>query len=222
MTGNIIRLPDDLRHEVQLLLPWYATGRLDAADRARVEAHLAGCPDCQTQLGFERRLAEEVSALPVDVEHGWAVLLRRVQDPPRRPGAALGASLLAFGGKAARLAWRGSPWFGWAAAAGLALVLASGAPVLQTASAPPAYHALAAPAARTPSGDMVVIFRPDASERAIRQALRDAGARLKDGPTAADAYVLQTPQGQREHALQVLRARRVVVLAEPIDGSDSP
>jgi hypothetical protein len=43
MTGQIIPLHGDEHHEVQLLLPWCATGRLDAADRARVEAALRRC-----------------------------------------------------------------------------------------------------------------------------------------------------------------------------------
>ncbi|MFP2909300.1 anti-sigma factor family protein, partial [Pyxidicoccus sp. 3LFB2] len=37
------------RHEVQAL--WaLAAGELDAAERARVEAHLAGCPSCAAEL----------------------------------------------------------------------------------------------------------------------------------------------------------------------------
>ena len=34
------------RSEVELLLPWYVTGKLDAADKARVEAFLATHPKC--------------------------------------------------------------------------------------------------------------------------------------------------------------------------------
>ena len=32
------------RDEVELLLPWYESGRLDAADKARVEEFLANDP----------------------------------------------------------------------------------------------------------------------------------------------------------------------------------
>jgi anti-sigma factor RsiW len=220
MTGNIIRLSDERPHEVQLLLPWYVTGQLEAADRARVETHLAACPECRAGLALEQRLADEVAALPVEVEHGWATLLHRVQNPSRPAAAAFGDRIAALGGRGGRMAGRAAPWLGWAAAASLAVALVI-APRLQT-ERPQAYHALAAPAAPAAASDIVTIFRPDASERAIRQALRDAGVRLKDGPTAADAYVLQAQPGQRDHALQVLRARRAVVLAEPIDGSEPP
>jgi anti-sigma factor RsiW len=220
MMGNIIRLPEDRRHEIQLLLPWYVTGRLDAVDRARVEAHLSLCPECQSELASERRLAEEVAALPVDVEHAWASVLAKVQNPAHGRGFAVGAWISWLGRRAGGLLREGGPWMGWAAVAGLALVLAIGAPGLRSPH-PASYHALSAAPAR-PVGDMIVIFRPEANERAIRQALREAGARVTDGPTEADAYVLETPEGGRAHALKILRARRAVVVAEPIDGGDSP
>src|SRR6202007_1535484 len=42
------------RHEqhesVWLLLPWYANGTLEAAERRLVEDHLAGCADCIEEL----------------------------------------------------------------------------------------------------------------------------------------------------------------------------
>jgi len=38
------------REEIEMLLPWYVTGRLDAADRDRVEAYLAREPDMRRQL----------------------------------------------------------------------------------------------------------------------------------------------------------------------------
>jgi len=45
------------------LLPWYATGRLAAAENARVEEHLAGCDECRELLALTRgfrRLAAQV------------------------------------------------------------------------------------------------------------------------------------------------------------------
>jgi hypothetical protein len=41
----------DERHDsVWLLLPWYANGTLEAAERLLVEDHLAGCPSCREEL----------------------------------------------------------------------------------------------------------------------------------------------------------------------------
>jgi acyl-CoA synthetase (AMP-forming)/AMP-acid ligase II len=84
-------------------------------------------------------------------------------------------------------------------------------------AAPPArYHTLAGVAALA-AGNVVVIFRPDTRERELRATLEASHARVVDGPTAADAYVLRVPASQRLAALATLRARPDITLAEPID-----
>ena len=52
----------DPHEQAEELLPWYATGRLDAADRSLVEAHLAACARCQRQLAGERRMVDRFRA----------------------------------------------------------------------------------------------------------------------------------------------------------------
>ena len=47
------------RSEIELLLPWYVTGRLDAADKARVESFLAAHPDMKRQLALVREEQEQ-------------------------------------------------------------------------------------------------------------------------------------------------------------------
>jgi hypothetical protein len=47
------------REEIEMLLPWYVTGRLDAADTARVAAYLERHPEVRSQIPLVR---EEVSA----------------------------------------------------------------------------------------------------------------------------------------------------------------
>ncbi len=214
---NIIPLPRDPHRETQMLLPWYATGRLDASDQAMVEAHMGVCAECQSELKLEHGLGAEVSALPADVDEAWAGMLHRIRADQR--GRA--ASLAVLGEAASRLWRRSAPGLGWASAAALALVLTLGSmsPRTQERSGP--YHALSA-APPSPAGNVVVIFRPETSETGMRQALRAANARLVDGPTAADAYVLHVPAAGRARALATLRSRSAVVLAEPIDAGELP
>ena len=38
--------------EAEELLPWYANGQLDEADRAIVDAHLTSCAYCRQQLAI--------------------------------------------------------------------------------------------------------------------------------------------------------------------------
>jgi anti-sigma factor RsiW len=213
---NIIRLHGDPHKETLSLLPWYVTGQLEAAEKAQVEAHLATCAQCQAELKFERRLEVEVVTAPVDVERAWASMTRRMERP-RRGALAIAARQVAVVGHGAAVAAR-SPWLGWAMAASVALVAVT---VARPPQQPAAYHTLSAAPAAAP-GNVVVIFKPDTTEAAMRQTLKDAGARLVDGPTAADAYVLSVPAAQRAGALAKMRARGEVVLAEPVDAGERP
>jgi hypothetical protein len=213
--GNIIRLPRDQHEAAQLLLPWFATGRLDAADHARVAAHLRTCAKCQADLRVERRLEAEVAGLTLDVEEGWAAMQRRLEEGPagdadEGPGVAVPA-----GGRLRAAA----PWLGWAVAAGIAVIAVVGS--LAPRAPPPAlYHALAA--APPPAGDAIVMFRPDTSQQAMSEALTWGHARIVDGPTSTGAYVLTVPAAGRAATLKALRRRRDVVMAEPIGDGGRP
>jgi hypothetical protein len=80
---------------------------------------------------------------------------------------------------------------------------------------PALYHALGR-APGNAAANAIVVFRPNTAEAEIAAALRTSGARLVDGPTPADAYVLQVPAATRARAIGTLRLRPSVVMAEPI------
>ena len=213
--GKVIRLPGDRCQDAQLLLPWYVTGRLEADERARVAAHLETCAKCRADLQLEQRLEAEVGALPLDIERGWEAMRRRVAEAetPRGPfAAARGAAVRA---------WR-TPWLGWTAAAGVAIVALLAVPAQKAAAPePPArFHALSSPTP-SPPADVLVVFRPEARAADIAQVLRASGAQIAEGPNGADAFALRVARPQREAALKALRASSAVALAEPIAG-DTP
>jgi anti-sigma factor RsiW len=216
--GSVIPLRSEDHEANRELLPWYVTGKLEGDERASVEAHLAGCADCQAELRFQRRLREEVAGLPVNVEHGWAEMRRRLAAEGAVAKPAWAARL-----KARVLAPVQAPWLGWAAACTFALV--AGVALLPDPR-PAQYHTLSAapPVAATAAeaGNVVVIFRPETTEKALRGILNEAGARLVDGPTEADAYVLRVAPARRAQALAKLRAEPEVSLAQPIDPEISP
>ena len=217
--ANIITLLDEKHGEAQSLLPWYLTGRLGATDRANVEAHLADCAECRAELSSERRLMAEWASLPMEAEFSWLRLRERLAHEPSRRGG--GGDRSAAPRRAARNVWRSAaPGLGWALAAVQALALV----VLGVSSQPPAqsaaYHTLGAgspPAAGPGSGNVLVMFRPDTREQAIRDMLNASHARLVDGPTAADAYLLRVRSSERDTALAKLRRRPDVTLAQPVD-----
>ena len=207
---QIFHLQGDRHQQAQTLLPWYINGTLDPDEVAAVEAHLAECPECRFDLEAERALGHEVASLSLDVDHGWAALRDRLEPQP----AARGSSPLRQSGAFLR---RPVP-MGWtitAQAACLALAVigvVSLAPRIRGDS--DAHYRALSSAAPATVGNVVVMFKPNASE----QALRQAGARLVDGPTTADAYVLHVEPARRADALSRLRANDDVQLAEPIDG----
>jgi anti-sigma-K factor RskA len=200
---------DPAQHEAaDALLPWYATGEIDAHDRAVVETHLAGCAKCRQQLALERGLVDEFQAHSPEVDSGWARLRARIESPAARA-------------RKIREAWdefRGllrRPGIAALATAQVAILVVGGA-TLHSLSRP-AYHALAAPAPA--SGNVLVMFRADATEQQIADALRSGGATIVEGPTAADAFLVRVPAERRRAALARLQSAGIVTLAQPIDGS---
>lgn len=176
------------------------TGRLDTAEHERVQAHLAACAECRAEAATEARLEAEVARLPLDVERGWADMRARLANE-NKPDTD-------------RSKARSAPaWAGWGVAAALAVTAgAAWLPQLHPAE----YHALGDAPAAAAAGNIVVVFLPETTEQRMRGILKASGARLVDGPTAANGYVLHVAPAKRTAALTALRADRAVVVAEPI------
>jgi hypothetical protein len=89
-------------HEIAELLPFYANGTLDAAERARVEAELATCTDCARELHELQALAQTLKAradaAPALPDHVLGDVLARISTP----ATAVAATRL-------RTAWWGTP-----------------------------------------------------------------------------------------------------------------
>ena len=191
------------------LLPWYATGQLDEADRARVENHLYSCGACREQLAAERLMMKEFRATSPQVESGWARLKARI-DPsrPKRPAKPpIFAELWAILSR---------PAVATLAAAQLALVVVGGGALYSLTR--PDYHVLGsspAPAA----ANAIVMFGGATKEADVQTALNAAGASIVDGPTDAGAYLVHIDPAKRSSALARLQANSGVQLAQPIDGT---
>ena len=191
MNAHVVTLESAAHARVEMLLPWYATATLPAAERAEVEAHLPRCTRCRSDLAFQTRLLGERDTPGVadDMALGWEALRHRLD------AQAIGAS-------SRRPARR---WVGWPlawgiqCAASLALLLIAVSPHLEP------YRTLGA-AGNGSTADALVVFKPDATETQMRAALRAADARLVGGPTTMDAYLLQMPDGGAS-ALERLRGQ---------------
>jgi anti-sigma factor RsiW len=219
----------DVHAQVQALLPWYVRARLEADERAMVDAHVAQCPRCQGELAWERKLlvARDGDTGDLrDVESDLAMLRARIAvaaDPPTRGSA---TNRPARGSATTRLvrAWRAGPaWMRWALLAQCVVVAALGAALLVEVPLPgQRYRALGASATMPAAGNLIVRFRPDATEQQMRDALRDSNARIVQGPTRTDAYLLTVPAERVGDALMRLRAQPAVLLVESLDGASPP
>ncbi|HEX9671614.1 MAG TPA: zf-HC2 domain-containing protein [Thermoanaerobaculia bacterium] len=208
--------------ELELLLPWYVNGTLEAAERTALEDHLAGCPRCRGELAREEglaatlRAAEDVAPAPHPAQ--LARLLGRLdgepraERPPRRRPAARLAAL-----------WAGTPRpVRWAVAAQalLVLVLAAvtgwraevwGADSVREAAAVEnggaEFRTLAdeAPAA-APAGAarLRVLFAEETSAGAVRAILQRVGGRIVDGPSPLGVYTVEVPAGPAADPLEVV------------------
>jgi len=207
----VMKQPADIEDrphdEAELLLPWYATGRLDLLERRMVERHLESCSHCSHAQKVEYRLMEQIEELAPEVDMSWARLRARLTTTD---------SLL---DKAARFA--AAFWSGLSGPAAAVLVTAQLAIIMVTAGLTmwldmPRYHALgSAPPAH--GGNLILMFNSAATEGDITKALKASGATLVAGPTPADAYLAYVPSDRRQAALAELRSNQDVELAEPID-----
>ena len=198
---DIIHLNDDPHTRTQRLLSWHVTGVLEAKEAAEVEAHLRACAECREDFELEKTLARRIRTLPCDDGPGdWKALQAAMDDAPHPV--------------VARRRPMGMPL---ARAACLALLIPILAFALSRPQAP--YRTLGSPSVAAP-GNLIVSFRPEASEAALRTTLVQNQARIVDGPTPADAYVLHVAADRRAAVLARLKGDRNVSLAEPIGGDD--
>jgi anti-sigma factor RsiW len=211
MTGQIIQMPSDEHRDIQALLPWFVTGELEKPESDRIQAHVEDCAQCRSELETERRLARRIAETSQvvsapDVEHGWKLISRSLDDERPAPTPS---------GWFTRLR-EATSWMGVAVAVQFCLLVAMGF-ALWRAESVPGYHVLGSMSASA-DANVVVIFRPETSERDLRSLLRSSGARLVGGPTVSDAYLLRVTPATRAAVVARLRQESEVVLAEPIDG----
>ncbi len=223
MTGRILSFAKSPHQSAQELLPWFLNGTLDADESAQVEQHLHTCAACRSELQClrELQLAYVQDHFTPAAEAALNRLLPQLQ--PTAPAA----SRPGFGLRA--LAGAGAPaglfpgWIRIALAAQFGVIFALGWAVLQPDRTASQFHVLSqAGAPAHARGDVAIVFDPAAPQREVERILRRADARVVDGPTASNSFVLAVPDGQLQSALNALRSEPLVTLAAPLETTGSP
>ena len=205
MKARVLPLDSSEHRTAQELLPWFVNQTLSAAEAAAVAAHLAQCSRCQADAAA----LAAVRAVPIDVDSGgsverdWAALRGRLEARPRETRRTSG-----------RPWWKLSLQVALAGQAVVMLIL--GGALIATTTRTEPYRALgSAPAAI--EANALAVFRADATEQQMREALRAAGARIVGGPTISDAYLLHIAD-LRPDSLARLRAQPGVLRVESLQG----
>lgn len=198
--GQVLRLDSATHRIVDVLLPWFVNGTLEAEERELVERHLTHCKRCRREVEWLRELnAACATASAADGSPGVNRLYRRLMQP--RTAAEMASRR------------RVQPWSRAVMAAQFAAILVLGALLVRSDEPGAPYRTLSASAS---SASVVVVFDPATTEADFRRSLRAAGARIVDGPTQVNAYLLDVPDDMREQAIRTLKDDRRVVLVESL------
>ena len=213
-------MSDDLseRDEIEALLPWYVTGRLDARERARVERYVREHPEVQAHLALAREESDATvtanEAIHAPRRDALDRLLASVAAAPRRQplGAAFCQLANRFSDWIAGLA---PPQLALAAAVAALLVMlqaaAIGALVLERAGAP-TYQSAGGEQTTGESFELLVGFADTATMGDIAALLKRLDAVVIDGPRAG-LYRLRLPdtgEEGRKAAIEALHQSGVV------------
>jgi putative zinc finger protein/fervidolysin-like protein len=212
MTERVIRLDAAAHKVVDVLLPWFVNGTLKGEELALVQRHLDECLRCRQEVEWLRELRSALVAGEAMPGASAAFRnLRRQLDTSRSSR-----------GSIARLRRSWGLWSGWTMAAEFAVIVVLGTLLLSGTDGPALYRTLAARTAEAPiTGSLVVVFDPTTTEAEVQRILRRARARIVDGPTPANAYVLEVPPGQTDQAAKAIKSERAAVLVERLGPPDA-
>lgn len=192
MKADVVEIEALAHQRVRKLLPWAASGRLDAGERRLVDEHLAVCAACREEAAFDERVlqvAPTAGAAP-DMDAALARLLPRLDEKASRQPR----------------------WMQWGMAAQFLLIAALGTMLVRQPAKE--FHLLGA--AATDSANIVVMFKPETSEADLRRLIEASGAQVVGGPTSTHAWLLHTERARQAGALELLRTQSAVTLAEPL------
>ena len=207
------------RDEIEMLLPWYVTGRLDAADTARVAAYLERHPDVRSQIPLVR---EELSATVAGNE---AIRARLASAETLIAGAASPTERVlswlshTFGAARGLFTVPTPGAVRWAAAAAAVIICLQAAALgtLLTRDGS-TYGTASRPGGETVQPTVAMIaFTDDAAAATIARVLDEHRLRIVDGPLPGGFYGVRFADGataaEQQRRLGAIATRKDIVKA---------
>jgi anti-sigma factor RsiW len=179
--------------EIELLLPWYAAGTLDARESQQVEAALANDPELAARYEWVRaELAQETHVSEAAGEPSGRdvkALFAKIDALPAQKSR----SAIDFGARIAEFLASLSPrTLAWSAmAAALAIVLQAGilADIMLKEKSAGGYETASVPANVSGEGSYVLLrFQPQASAADVANFLETNKLSIAGGPSAGGLY----------------------------------
>ncbi|HZX27277.1 MAG TPA: hypothetical protein VFF16_09420 [Telluria sp.] len=195
MSAKVVELDVGVHQRVQRLLAF--DGALTEQEQQLVEHHAESCGVCAEELLWQRKLkaVQPSAGAAPDMEAALGRLLPRLEERPR--------------------ASRRGGWMPWALAAQFVLLLALGAFSLQQHQ----QYRLLGEKPSAAEANLIVVFRPETSDRHLQAILQYHEARVVGGPTETHAWLVRVAPDKVDAVRRALRAEPAVQLAESLQGA---
>jgi hypothetical protein len=215
------------REEIELLLPWYATGKLNSADAERVGNYLDTHPELASQIELIREeldgtiVVNEALGTPSAGALDRLVARIEAQYGPQSQNIGQNALMAWFSGLAAAFQAPAVRYAGIAAAVLIAVQavvigtqLTGGGSQFETASAPP--EAVIAGKTGVTGTRFLIAFEPDAKAGDITKLLEDINATIISGPRGQGLYEVYVPKadlapGKADQLVAQLAKRKTII-----------
>ena len=185
------------KNDIELLLPFYVNGSLDADEQEEVEQALANDSELQQELAYLQALRTQVQQQQRDNSPGELGLKRLQKTLAEQKDNNEVMQQRAISSSANR-------WRFLAIAACLMLVVQT---VVDNDSGSNIYNAAGGKTAIQHQGQLVsVTFAPDITEQAMRQFLLETNVAIVDGPSALGIYRLSVADDLDE-VMMIFKAR---------------
>ncbi|MBL8564862.1 MAG: hypothetical protein JNM89_04020 [Hyphomicrobiaceae bacterium] len=209
------------REEIELLVPWYVTGRIAPADRRRVEDYLARHPEFGASITVAREEQRVTIALNEALGAPRSGSVERLL--ARIAADSAGADATSLRSKADGLLAQVREFFNAPSAMGVryaaaaaALVIVAQAATLGVMLATPGgggnFRTASSRGAASESGPaLLVAFQPQATLADIEALLAEAGGRIVEGPLPGGIYKVRLASSETASALATLKAKPALV-----------
>ena len=204
--------------ELEILLDDLVDGTLAGEARDRVEAHLRACAGCRATVADLRRIREGARALPrlEPPADGWARVSAALDAADgRKPAAGMPAGAARPARASVFATWRPA-WGALAAAAVLAIAVATTLLFYRTPSPPDAHPAAAAPA-NAASADLVSTVETELqlADQHYQKAIAGLEQVWREGQGSLDAQTSAVLQKNMGIIDQAVRESREALKAQP-------